>query len=50
MKNIKIIQMNNYTIILKSIDEESAKTLHFNNRRRVLRAIEIYETTGKRKK
>ena len=33
---------------LKSIDEESAKTLHFNNRRRVLRAIEIYETTGKR--
>ena len=34
---------------LKSIDEESAKTLHFNNRRRVLRAIEIYETTGKRK-
>ena len=34
---------------LKSIDEESAKILHFNNRRRVLRAIEIYETTGKRK-
>ena len=33
----------------KIIDEESAKTLHFNNRRRVLRAIEIYETTGKRK-
>ena len=25
------------------------KHLHFNNRRRVLRAIEIYETTGKRK-
>ena len=34
---------------LKQIDEESAKILHFNNRRRVLRAIEIYETTGKRK-
>lgn len=39
-------QLHDY---LKSIDEESAKTLHFNNRRRVLRAIEIYETTGKRK-
>ncbi len=34
---------------LKEIDEESAKILHANNRRRVLRAIEIYETTGKKK-
>lgn len=34
---------------LKQIDEESAKSLHFNNRRRVLRAIEIYEQTGQKK-
>lgn len=34
---------------LKQIDEESAKILHFNNRRRVLRAIEIYEQTGQKK-
>lgn len=34
---------------LKEIDEESAKILHANNRRRVLRAIEIFETTGKKK-
>ena len=31
---------------LKDIDEESAKILHPNNRRRVLRAIEIFETSG----
>lgn len=31
------------------IDEESAKILHPNNRRRVLRAIEIFENTGKKK-
>lgn len=34
---------------LKQIDEESAKILHFNNRRRILRAIEIYEQTGQKK-
>jgi len=34
---------------LKSIDEKSAQQLHFNNRQRVLRAIEIYELSGKRK-
>lgn len=34
---------------LKSFDEESAKVLHYNNRQRVLRAIEIYELTGKKK-
>lgn len=34
---------------LKSIDEESAKELHPNNRQRVLRAIEIYEETGRKK-
>lgn len=34
---------------LKSIDEKSAQELHPHNRQRVLRAIEIYEQTGKRK-
>lgn len=34
---------------LTQIDAESAKILHPNNRRRVLRAIEIYENTGESK-
>lgn len=34
---------------LCSIDEASAKELHPNNRRRVLRAIEIFEQTGEKK-
>lgn len=34
---------------LLSIDKKSAQILHPNNRRRVLRAIEIYENTGHRK-
>ena len=34
---------------LQQIDPESAQTLHPNNRQRVLRAIEIYEATGKKK-
>lgn len=34
---------------LEEVDLEAAKTLHPNNRRRVLRAIEIYETTGRKK-
>lgn len=34
---------------LLAIDEESAKILHPHNRRRVLRAIEIYENTGHKK-
>lgn len=34
---------------LKEIDAPTASTLHPNNRRRILRAIEIYETTGHRK-
>ena len=32
-----------------NIDELSAKELHPNNRRRVLRAIEIFENTGRKK-
>jgi len=35
--------------LLKEIDEESAAKLHFNDVKRVIRAIEIYELTGKRK-
>ncbi len=34
---------------LQSIDEKSAQQLHFNNRQRVLRAIEIFELTGQKK-
>lgn len=34
---------------LKSIDEEATKTIHKNNRKRVLRAIEIYRSSGKTK-
>lgn len=33
--------------ILSEFDEESAKRLHPNNLRRIIRAIEFYETTGK---
>ncbi len=35
--------------VLKKIDEESTKTIHVNNRKRVLRAIEIYRLHGKTK-
>jgi tRNA dimethylallyltransferase len=45
-KNFSNEQLYEY---LKSFDEESAKVLHYNNRQRVLRAIEIYELTGKKK-
>lgn len=34
---------------LVNIDKPTALTLHYNNRQRVLRAIEIYELTGKKK-
>lgn len=40
------VQLYNH---LQSIDPKSALELHPNNRQRVLRAIEIYETTGQRK-
>ncbi|MBO5374973.1 MAG: tRNA (adenosine(37)-N6)-dimethylallyltransferase MiaA [Clostridia bacterium] len=35
--------------MLREIDEESAEQIHKNNIKRVIRAIEIYKTTGKRK-
>ena len=35
---------------LKAIDPESAESIHPNNTKRVIRALEIYETTGKTKK
>lgn len=34
---------------LKEVDPESAESIHKNNLRRVIRALEIYETTGKPK-
>ena len=34
---------------LQSIDEESASKIHANNQRRVLRAIEIFLQTGRKK-
>lgn len=35
--------------LLKKVDEESAKKLHPNETQRVIRALEIFETTGKKK-
>ncbi len=35
--------------ILKEIDEESANALHYNELKKVIRAMEIFETTGKKK-
>ena len=34
---------------LREVDPESAEKIHENNLRRVIRALEIYETTGKKK-
>ncbi|MFC0043643.1 tRNA (adenosine(37)-N6)-dimethylallyltransferase MiaA [Metabacillus iocasae] len=33
---------------LQKVDPESAKTIHKNNERRVIRALEVYEETGKK--
>lgn len=35
--------------ILKSVDIESANKLHYNDLKRVIRALEIYDTTGQKK-
>ena len=35
--------------ILKRVDEESDESIHPNNLKRVIRALEIYKTTGKKK-
>ena len=35
--------------ILQEVDKETADKLHFNDTKRVIRALEIYETTGKTK-
>lgn len=32
--------------MLKEVDEESAKVIHFNNEKRVIRALEFYKQTG----
>lgn len=33
--------------LLKEVDPESAKNIHFNNRKRVIRALEVFKNTGK---
>ena len=35
--------------LLQKVDEESANKLHYNDTKRIIRALEIYETTGKKK-
>lgn len=35
--------------LLREVDEESAEKLHFNDVKRVIRALEIYHTTGRKK-
>lgn len=35
--------------LLKEVDEQSALTIHLNDTKRVIRALEIYEVSGKRK-
>ena len=35
--------------LLKEVDPESAEAIHQNNRKRVIRALEIYKCTGKKK-
>lgn len=34
--------------MLEKVDEESAKSIHANNKKRVIRALEFYELTGKK--
>lgn len=33
--------------LLRNVDPESAKNIHFNNRKRVIRALEVFKNTGK---
>lgn len=48
---IKFVDYDNHQLhqYLEAIDQDTAKELHPNNRQRVLRAIEIFETTGVKK-
>lgn len=47
---LKIIGIDAMYERLKAIDPDSAECIHPNNTKRVIRALEIYETTGKTKK
>ena len=53
-KKIDMSKYDNYTNqelhkVLEEMDYEESQKIHFNNRKRVLRAIEIYLTQGKKK-
>ena len=45
----KVVGNEDVYKILKRVDEESAESIHPNNLKRVIRALEIYKTTGKKK-
>lgn len=48
LENIAEVKGNEYVHnILKEIDPISAEKIHYNNSKRVIRAIEVYKTTGK---
>jgi len=47
LKEIAIEKGGEYLLqYLRSIDEKTAQKLHFNDHKRIIRAIEVYETTG----
>lgn len=49
LENIALTKGNEYLHnILKEIDEEAANSIHFNNVKRVIRAIEYYNETGEK--
>ena len=49
-EELKILGIDAMYERLKAIDPDSAAEIHPNNTKRVIRALEIYETTGKTKK
>ena len=44
--NMMIYQMKNYIKLLESLNKESAESIHPNNRKRVLRAIELSQNNS----
>lgn len=49
MSDLALLTNEKLYEVLKQIDEKSTETIHVNNRKRVLRAIEIYRLHGKTK-
>ena len=49
MSDLALLTNEELYEVLKQIDEKSTETIHVNNRKRVLRAIEIYRLHGKTK-